>query len=85
MLNFNGNYKLNIILDYIYKSDCQTLQFHFFPMLPSATFVSSCEFNGLVSKSCRIPPAALFFICYLKTRCASTIRSVFHPYHFSFF
>jgi hypothetical protein len=35
-------------------------QIHFFTFGGFPTFVSSCEFNGLVSKSRRIPPAALF-------------------------
>ncbi len=58
IINLTDN--LNISLCYIYKSDCQGLQFHFFPTSANCTFVTSCEFNGLVSKSCRIPPAALF-------------------------
>jgi hypothetical protein len=46
---------------YIYKTNCRKGHFHFFCRPANITFVSSCEFNGLVSKSCRIPPAALFF------------------------
>ena len=43
------------------------LQFHFFRKAANSTFVPSCEFNGLVSKSCRIPPAALFFNFKVKS------------------
>jgi hypothetical protein len=50
----------NVQYGYIYKSDCWNWQFHFFTTPSQRIFASSCEFNGLVSKSCRIPPAALF-------------------------
>ncbi len=49
-----------LISDYIYKTDGGGLQFHFFATPTGSIFASSCEFNGLVSKSCRILPAALF-------------------------
>lgn len=52
---------LNIYSGYIYKNNRPSRKIHFFPTIPNATFVSSCEFNGLVSKSCRILPAALFY------------------------
>jgi hypothetical protein len=49
-----------LISDYIYKTDGGGLHFHFFATPTDCIFASSCEFNGLVSKSCRILPAALF-------------------------
>jgi hypothetical protein len=53
-------FAINTAFNYIYKSDWHHLQFHFFLTLWLIIFVASCEFNGLVSKSCRIPPAALY-------------------------
>ena len=38
----------------------------FFPIRWFPTFVPSCEFNGLVSKSRRIPPVALFLFSTLR-------------------
>ena len=74
MLIFSGSYLLDINKHYIYKSDWFSWQFHFFPSRYGGIFVSSCEFNGLVSKSRRIPPVALFFALYDRNMMRSCHR-----------
>ena len=63
--------KRTLIIIYINKLNRAACGFHFFTPGGIITFVSSCEFNGLVSESRRIPPVALF------------LSALFQPCNFS--